>query len=110
MKTIEQVAARARVRLDWIRSERGSADETYQSFLPLVTFVESLLKSAASQSPPPRPGESPRTRWRIVGVDEPTRRRGLDVELAVDTDAPVVIDAIEEAADRQGVWLKRVSD
>ncbi len=109
MKTIEQVAARARVRLDGIRAEHGSADETYQSFLPLVTFVESLLKSAASQSSQ-RPDESPSTRWRIVGVDEPTRRRGLDVPLVVATDAPAVIDAIEEAADKQGVWLERVSE
>jgi hypothetical protein len=47
------------------------------------------------------------TRWRIVGLpDWPNR---VDVVLTVDTTAPVVVDAVERAADCAGVELWRLA-
>jgi len=46
-RTIKDVVAEARWRIEKIRSERGSADKDYQTFLPLVIFVEDLLDAAA---------------------------------------------------------------
>ena len=49
-----------------------------------------------------------RTRWVVMGV--PGRPRGLDVTLEVDTDAAVVVEAIEEAARRNGIDLTRLDE
>jgi hypothetical protein len=46
------------------------------------------------------------TRWRIRAVPDLPQR--LDVELIVDTEAPAVIQAIEEAAATNGVQLERL--
>ena len=40
----------------------------------------------------------------------PGRPRGLDVTLEVDTDAAVVVEAIEEAARRNGIDLTRLDE
>jgi hypothetical protein len=45
------------------------------------------------------------TVWKVSGVPE---RPGLDVQLVCDTDAAPVIDAIEQAAERHGITLRRV--
>jgi hypothetical protein len=51
-----------------------------------------------------------RTRWRLVGLVDVAgvQRRSLDVELVVDTTAPLVVSAIERAASRAGIRLERV--
>jgi len=52
----------------------------------------------------------PRTVWRILRVldDDGLPRRGLDVQLVVDTAAPAVVDAIERAALGAGIELELV--
>ena len=45
------------------------------------------------------------TRWRLRTV--PNLMAILDVRMVVDTDAPHVVDAIEEAARRNGIVLQR---
>jgi hypothetical protein len=56
-------------------------------------------------SPPQR--SEPVTRWRLVAIaDYPNR---LDVELVAGTTAPAVVRAIEDAARRAGVVLRRSS-
>jgi hypothetical protein len=47
------------------------------------------------------------TAWRLVRVpDFPNR---LDIQLVVDTTAPAVVEAIEEAAKRNGIVLERMA-
>ena len=46
----------------------------------------------------------PRTRWRLAGV---AGNGDLDVEVIVDTTAPVVVEAIERAAAAHGIELHR---
>lgn len=48
------------------------------------------------------------TRWRLVGVPDLPQR--LNIELVVDTTAPVVLNAIEKAAWRNNVVLERLDD
>ena len=44
------------------------------------------------------------TSWRLIRIpDHP----GLNIRLVVDTTAPAVIEAIEQAAVRAGVWIIR---
>jgi hypothetical protein len=53
-----------------------------------------------------------RTRWQLIGLVEPSgvMRKGLEIELSVDTTAEVVVDAIEGAARYWGIRLERVDD
>jgi hypothetical protein len=48
----------------------------------------------------------PVTEWRIVGIPDWAGR--LDITLAVDTTAPMVLRAIELAAANHGVHLQRI--
>ena len=50
------------------------------------------------------PLKAGQTRWKIVRLPD---RPGLDVQLVVDTTAPAVVEAIEQAAAQAGVWLVR---
>ncbi len=50
-----------------------------------------------------------RTVWRLRALDYPNPpRSGLDVQLVVDTTAPVVVAAIERAAASAGIELERI--
>jgi hypothetical protein len=51
--------------------------------------------------------EAPMTRWRITEVRDWPR---LNVHLVVDTTARVVVEAIEQAAARQGIQLERLAE
>jgi hypothetical protein len=51
--------------------------------------------------------DEPTTRWRLTQT--PGRPR-LELELVVNTTAPAVVDAIEQAAARAGVELERLED
>jgi len=46
----------------------------------------------------------PKTTWQLLGTPE---RKGLQVVLTVDTDAPVVLAAIEASARAYGITLVR---
>jgi hypothetical protein len=48
------------------------------------------------------------TVWRIVAIADTAFR--LDVPLVVDTTAPAVVEAIEEAASKNGITLKRENE
>ena len=48
------------------------------------------------------------TSWRLLAIEGFSS--SLELELRVDTRAPAVIVAIEEAAERQGIALERVVD
>lgn len=50
----------------------------------------------------------PETRWRITAVSgNAWRNDDLDIDLVVATTAPVVVNAIENAAERNGIELER---
>lgn len=49
------------------------------------------------------------TRWRLSAIaGNAWRNDDLDLTLTVDTTAPVVVNAIERAAERHGVELERI--
>ena len=52
--------------------------------------------------------EPPSTHWRIVGMDDWPNR--LNISLVCDTTAPSVIEAIEKAAESNGIELVRVEN
>jgi len=57
------------------------------------------------------PSPFPRTTWKLVALNYPSPpRSGLNVTISVDTDADAIIDAIEVAAEANGLELERVDD
>ena len=47
------------------------------------------------------------TTWRLTQI--PTLPQRLQITLVVDTTAPAVIEAVEKAAARHGIWLERIT-
>jgi hypothetical protein len=58
---------------------------------------------------PQQPTGEPHTIWRIRALDLISPAR-LNVRLAVDTTAPLVVEAIERAADDAGILLERIEE
>jgi len=53
----------------------------------------------------------PSTSWRIVAIDNPSPGlRSLRIDLTVGTTAEAVVEAIEEAAERNGIVLQRIHE